>query len=133
MTTKTDQWDDLRRRFGPTKTAVAAAHAALMNHADADVAVVPLYMPGKSYAAWTTGQQVETVELSGDDVLVGADSRRPSGSIPAGEVPAVRDMIVRAFELASAALAEHGPGTTGYAIVRPDGTVTVFEEILSAT
>lgn len=127
MTTQTDPWLDQRRRFVPSKTAVGAAVAALADHPDADAAVVPLYMPGKSYGNWTVGQPVEVVELTGNDVLIGTDNHDPTRA-----VPAVRDMITRAFELAAARLADHaGGGTTAYAIVRRDGTCMVFEEFRS--
>lgn len=127
MTTQTDPWLDQRRRFAPSKTAVSEAVAALADHPDADAAVVPLYMPGKSYGAWTVGQPVEVVELTGSDVLVGAESHDPTGALPP-----LRDMITRAFELAAARLADHaGVGTTAYAIVRRDGTCMVFEEFRS--
>lgn len=129
MATQIDPWQDQAQRLAPSKSAVQAAVAALDARPEADAAVVPLYMPGKSFGVWTVGQQVETIELTGEDVLVGVNPNRPTGA-----VPAIRDRIATAFDLANAQLAEHGRGgTTGYVIVRPDGSWVVFEEIRSAT
>lgn len=127
MSTTTDPAEDLQRRWRPSATAVAAAMAALEATAEADVAVIPMYQPGKVYDIWEIGQRVETVELEQPDVLLAVNSHNPEGTVPG--VSAMKD---RAFELAKQALAAEGGGTTAYAVLRRNGRCSVFEEILSA-
>lgn len=125
----TDLMEDLRRTWRPSDTALTAAVHALEARPDADVAVVPLYQPGKRYGQWTLGQRVCSVEAEPDQVLLAMKGRVEDGDVPGLHI--VRDT---AFDLAMAALRGHGDGkgTTAYAIVRRDRTFTVFEEILSA-
>lgn len=129
MTTSADPSEDLRRRWIPDKAAVQAALDALEGEPAAEVAVIPMYQPGKTYGIWDVGQRVETIALTGDDVLLAVNS-----SATDGPVPGVRAAQDKAFELASLALAGcgDGKGTTAYAVVRRNGRTAVFEEILSA-
>lgn len=127
MTATIEPAEDLRRRWRPSPNAVDAAVRALQNTPDADLAIVPMYQPGKAFGFWTVGQQVETVDAGPDDVLLAV-----SGHEPRNNLPAFRTAQDVAFERASAKLAEHGRGTTAYAVVRRDATWAVFEEILSA-
>lgn len=127
MTTTVDPAEDLRRRWRPSPSAVEAAVRALQNAPDADMAVVPMYQPGKTFGFWTVGQQVETVDGGPDDVLLAVTGHEPKNNVLAFR--AAQDI---AFERASAKLAEHGRGTTAYAVVRRDATWAVFEEVLSA-
>jgi hypothetical protein len=128
VTKPVDHAEDKYRRFRPSREAVEAATAALRTRSGADAAIVPMYMPGKTYGLWTAGQRVESVVRHGDEVLVAVNAHEPCDGIPT-----LREMEDRAFELAGAQLARIGPGTTAYAIVyRDTGHWTVFEEILSA-
>lgn len=54
--------EDLRRRWMPAQRAVRHGRALLAAEPDADLAVVPLYQPGKQYGIWLFGQPVQTVE-----------------------------------------------------------------------
>lgn len=122
-----DPHEDRRIRFRPSPAAVQAAVASLETHPDAEAVVVPMYMPGKTYNCWTVGQRVLSVELPASLMLLGVTNRRPES-----QLPTIDERRQEAFDLAMAALAEHGHGTTAYAVVRRDGSAMVFEEILSA-
>jgi hypothetical protein len=117
-----DPYEDLRARFRPSRTAIEIAVAALAGDPEAEAAIVPMYMPGKRYNEWEVGQRVESVKLA----LLGF----PASQV--AERPTLQDRRQEAYDLASAALAAIGSGTTAYAIVGRDGTAMVFEEILSA-
>jgi hypothetical protein len=126
MTTPIGLNEDRRLRWVPSATALDIATRALESQPDADMAVVPMYQPGKIYGIWQVGQRVETVEAGFEDVLLAVNSHTPSGAIPS--LITVRDT---AFQRASEALREHGKGTTSYAVVSRDGSCAVFEEVLS--
>lgn len=119
-----DPYQDQRERYRPSPKAVTTALAALKAEPAAEAVVVPMWQPGKSYGIWRVGQVVASIELEGDDVLLAYP--------PHGCGPTIRDQQDKAYELAGAELAKHGAGTTSYAVVRPEGTWAVFEEILSA-
>jgi hypothetical protein len=116
-----DLHEDLALRFHPTQTAIRDALAALRAEPQADLAAIPMILPGKSYGIWVTGQDVRTVP---DVVFVGTN--RPGNET----VPGLPDYSQA--RNAAAQIAGHyldGPGTVAYATVRRDGSVAVFEEI----
>jgi hypothetical protein len=116
--------EDLALRFHPTKTAIRDALAALRAEPQADLAAIPMVLPGKSYGIWVTGQDVRTVP---DVVFVGTN--RPGNETVPG-LPDYSQARNAATEIAERYL--DGPGTVAYATVRRDGSVAVFEEIPAA-
>lgn len=116
-----DPHQDLRERWLPTGDAVQRALALLEAEPDADVAVIPMYQPGKTYGIWTVGQEVCTV--SGRAFLA-VDSFERRGDLP--DYGWARDA---ASKFARATMGDL-PGTTAWAVVRRDGTAVVFEDIL---
>jgi hypothetical protein len=61
VTDSKDPAEDLRLRWLPTDRSVRHARALLAAEPTADVAVVPMFQPGKQYGIWTVGQLVSTV------------------------------------------------------------------------
>lgn len=132
----TDNEQDRIRRWNPHPQAVHLARTLLAAAPDADMAVLPMYQPGKTYGFWRSGQPVHTVH---GVVLLARNSFDTTGQIP--EYPWARDMAARiaADRLLSYA-AEHpeirnsggGTGTVAWATVHADGPrAGVFEDIIA--
>jgi hypothetical protein len=120
MTDTQDPGEDMRLRWLPTRRAVKHARALLAAEPEADVALIPMYQPGKQYGIWLTGQIVTTVP---GVVFVAANSFHTAGSLPT--LSWARN---KACDIARERLRVDGQvGTVAYAVVRPD-TVAVFED-----
>lgn len=112
--------EDLRLRWLPTSRSVRHARALLAAEPAADVALIPIYQPGKQYGIWLTGQLVSTVP---GVVFVAVNSFKPAAG-----VPSVSWARHAACVLAREQLRDHGrSGTVAYAVVRTD-SVAVFED-----
>jgi hypothetical protein len=113
--------DDMRTRWLPTPAAVRHARALLAAEPDAEMAVIPMYQPGKRHGWWEVGQEVVTVA---GVVFLGVSAFEPPADSP---VPSYSWARHAATELAEAQLGDR-PGTVAYAVVSaPDGDVSVFE------
>lgn len=119
-----DVMEDMHARLVPSPAAVRHARALLDFTQDADLAAIPMYLPGKTHGVWTMGQDVVTVPgavflgVNGFDVP--ADSPVPSYSIArhlAGHT--AREYAV---------ISSLDSGTSAYATVSRDGHVAVFED-----
>jgi hypothetical protein len=131
-----DPEQDRVRRWNPHPTAVRHARALLDAEPEADLAVIPLFQPGKTRNWWTCGQPVHTVF---GVVLLSQNTFTPTGLIPGHSW--ARDAASRiASERLRAYAAEHpetrtedgGIGTVAWATVRRDSTHTaVFEDMLT--
>lgn len=112
--------EDLRARWLPTRRSVGHARALLVAEPTADVAVVPMFQPGKQYGIWTVGQPVSTV--------AGVVFVAVNGFEPAVGVPSLSWARNAACLLARERLRAGGRGgTVAYAVVRSD-SVVVFED-----
>jgi hypothetical protein len=111
---------DQAARWLPAPSATAYAMRLLDTTQDADVAVIPMVMPGKVPGRWATDQEVETVAGA---VFLATDPDSPGSCLLPGFETA-RDL---ALALARAALGER-PGMIGWATVERDGTVSATEE-----
>jgi hypothetical protein len=124
---------DQQQRWLPHPSAVQQAEALLAAVPEADLAVIPLFQPGKTRGQWTSGQQVCTVHGA---VLLAQNTANPAGLVPG--LNRVRDMASRiaARELLTWVAAHpdrpDGPlGTVGWASVGRDGHVAVTEDCLT--
>lgn len=113
-------WADMRR-WVPAETAVAHAKALLGAEPRAELAYIPMCLPGKTRGVWDHGQEVITVI---GVVLISVYSFRP-----AGEIPSASWARATAAAIARRALDVRGEqGVSAYATVRRDGHVAVFED-----
>lgn len=112
--------EDLRLRWLPTSRSVRHARALLAAEPAADVALVPMYQPGKQYGIWLTGQRVSTVP---GVVFVAVNSFEPAAGIPSVSWARHAACLLAREQLR----ADGRGGTVAYAIVRSD-SVAVFEE-----
>jgi hypothetical protein len=134
--------EDMADRFRPGPSAVQHALALLTAVPHADLAAVPLLMPGKRYGWWTIGQPVETVPgvvvfgYNGCDVdeaerMTRANTRGLSLAewdalgIPSFSV--ARDLAAHA---AARVLGDRA-GTVGWAVIWRDGRWSAAEDILT--
>lgn len=132
----TDQ--DRVRRWNPHPVAVRHARALLAAEPAADLAVIPMFQPGKVRDWWTSGQPVHTVL---GVVFLSQNTFTPNGLIP-GHSWARNTASLVAAESLRAYATEHpeiraedgGIGTVAWATVRRDSDHTpVFEDFLPAT
>ncbi len=114
---------DLRKRWRPTDAAMRHAAALLDAEPLADVAIIPMYQPGKTRGVWTIGQEVRTVA---GVVFLARDSYTESHDT----VPLVAWARETACNLAKAQLNSE-PGTVAYAVVFRDNpdNASIFEDI----
>lgn len=112
---------DLRARWQPTETAVAHAAEVLADLPEADYALVPMWLPGKTYGIWTIGQPVFTAE---GEVFTCVN--RP-GDTSGRTVPSFGAARAAAVTAADRGLCGR-PGTIGYAVISRDSTWAVFED-----
>lgn len=120
MTSYIDPGEDMRRRWLPTNRAVRHARILLAAEPAADVAVIPMYQPGKQHGIWLTGQTVITVP---GVVFIASNSFIVAGLIPGASW--ARDA---ACDIARDRLRAQGQdGTVAYAMVRLS-SVVVFED-----
>jgi len=121
--TPRDVEHDMVRRMQPTDTAVAHARALLAAEPGADLAFIPMCLPGKEYGWWRLGQQVVTVP---GVVLLARKSSSDAGAVPSGSW--ARNT---AAAIARQVLQERGQdGVAAYAVVRREGHTPVFEDPL---
>jgi hypothetical protein len=111
---------DMRERWLPSPASVRHARAVLEAEPRADVAAIPMVLPGKRHGFWKAGQEVLTVP---GVVLIG-NSRDSGGD---GDVPGWSWTRNVACSLARAYLAGL-PGTVAYAAVYREGGEAVFED-----
>lgn len=111
---------DMRLRMLPTETSIRHAKALLDAEPLADVAVIPMYFPGKRRGWWEISQEVRTVP---GVVFVAVNSFEASEHVPSASW--ARDT---ASNMAKEAMQVEG--TTGWAYVWRDGHVSVTEDIL---
>lgn len=129
-----DAEQDRVGRWNPHPAAVRHARALLAAEPEADLAVIPMFQPGKVRGWWVSGQRVHTVH---GVVLLSQNTFRPTGRIPSHSW--VRDLAATiAADRLRAYAAEHpeiraedgGIGTVAWATVRRDTDHTpVFEDI----
>ena len=127
---------DLEARWLPADTAVAHAKTLLAAEPAADMAVIPMWQPGKQRGVWVTGQEVRTIH----GVVILAANR--FGDPEPGDPPIPPYTWARATAEDIAAQARAAgwknrtatwpgrPGTTGYGVVHRGGNVSVFEGYL---
>lgn len=132
-----DPDQDRQRRWLPHPQAVRHAQALLNAEPRADLALIPMYLPGKTEGFWASGQPVHTVA---GVVLLSQNTFRPTGFVPGHSW--ARDMAARIAALELHAWAAAHPtvgnrtgqiGTVGWATVHRDGFVAVSEDCLSPT
>jgi hypothetical protein len=102
---------DLQARMAPTADQIAAGVAAL-TAAGTDFAIVALAFPDKTFGWWETGQTVE----------------HPAGVWTTNNDDQFHTVTGAAAYTAAVSLGER-PGTVGHAVIYPDGTWAVFEDI----
>lgn len=127
---------DMRARWLPASTAIAHAKVLLTAEPAADMAVIPMYQPGKDRGIWTTGQEVRTIH----GVVILAANRWEDPEPGSPPIPPYTWARATAEDIAAAARVAawktrtargpHRPGTTAYAVVFRDGNVSVFEGCL---
>lgn len=115
--------EDLESRLRPAPQAVEHALALLKAEPRAELAYIPMYLPGKEHGWWQIGQEVVTVTGA---VLIGVNSFEAAGGIPSGSW--ARDMASRIarVEMDTRKLT----GQAAYAVVRRTEHVAVFEDVL---
>jgi len=114
---------DRLQRMNPTDTAVAHARALLAAEPGADIAFIPMCLPGKELGWWREGQEVVTVP---GVVLLAVNGFDDSGPVPSGSW--ARNT---AAAIARQVLQERGQdGVAAYAVVRREGHTAVFEDPL---
>jgi hypothetical protein len=113
---------DMKTRLLPTDQAVDHANALLLAEPAADVAVIPMYLPGKQRGIWTIGQEVHTVP--------GVLFLATTGYHPAPGVPSLSWARSTACDIAREVLrADPRGGTVAYVIVESDvDGVAVYED-----
>lgn len=114
---------DMRERFHPTQAAVAHATALLEAEPRAELAYIPIYLPGKVYGWWELGQEVVTVP---GVVLIAANSFEDAEDIPSGVWARDTAAAVARQELQR----RKRGGVPGWAVVRRNGHVATFEDPL---
>lgn len=128
-----DDGADLERRWHPHPRAIQHAKALLHAEPDADIAVIPMFQPGKDESWWVSGQQVVTVF---GVVLLSVNSSSPTGLIPSYSWARNTASAIAAARLTSYS-AQHPDvrspsgeiGTVAYAVVRRDSPyAAVFED-----
>lgn len=131
-----DPEQDRVRRLNPHPQAVLHGRALLAVEPQADFAVIPMFLPGKKYGWWCSGQPVHTVF---GVVLLSQNTFDPKGVIPGHSWARDTAAAIAAGRLRAFAV-EHpdvrsesgGIGTVAYAVVRPNEPHTaVFEDILT--
>lgn len=127
--TQAETAEDLRTRWWPAPTAVAHAKALLAAEPAADMAVIPMYQPGKQVGLWTYGQEVRTVH---GVIFLAAnrftDPEPGSAPIPpyswarnaAEDVAATERVASWKARCTADPSRMHAPGTTGHATVTRD-------------
>jgi hypothetical protein len=119
----TELEQEIRERLRPADTAVAHATALLEAEPRADLAYVPMCLPGKTYGQWTSGQEVVTVS---GVVLIAVNSHDAARDVPSGSW--ARDT---AAAIGRRVLDQRGQdGVAAYAVVRRGERVSVFEDPL---
>lgn len=110
---------DMKRRFAPSPAQVEAAKAVLALTPGADLAFVPIALPGKRHGLWEYGQEVRPIEgvvLAAVNAFESHDERIMSGS----------QARYLAEQVARAALGDR-EGTVAYASIFESGSWAVFE------
>lgn len=109
-------------RWNPTASAVQYALTLLNYETDADMALIPMYQPGKQYGIWEYGQEVCTVH----GVIFLAVNSFDSDSL----IPSMSWARDAASQMARHAMGDR-EGTVAYAVVRRDSDRTpVFEDLI---
>jgi hypothetical protein len=133
---------DMAERFRPTPAAVQHARALLAAIPHADLAAVPLLMPGKRHGWWTLGQPVETVPgavfagYNGCDVDAAERTTRANQhglSLAEWDTLGIQSYSIARDLAAHAAARVLGsrPGTVGWATIWRDGRWAPTEDILT--
>lgn len=120
---------DMRLNMVPAPLAVVMAEKLLESDSRADVAVIPLYFPGKQRHWWTVGQETETVL---GVVILAVNStfaQAPGNRDPETGFPTVSWARNAASKIAKDFLGDR-EGTTGWAYIWRDGTFSVTEDLL---
>lgn len=128
-----DPEQDRLRRWNPHPVAVRHAHVLLAAEPEADLAVIPMFQPGKTYGWWTSGQEVHTVF---GVVLLSQNTSTPTGQIPShiwarDTAATIATERLRSYITDNPGMRakDGGPGTVAWATVHRDGADTpVFED-----
>lgn len=110
---------DMQRRLRPTATAHGHAMALLAAEPRAEVAFIPMVLPGRTRGEWVYGQEVYTVPG-----VVLLASRDPEGNEVVPDYGLAR---ITACELARGELDIRG-GVAAYAVIARDGSLRVFQD-----
>jgi hypothetical protein len=118
---------DMRERYLPTPEAIKVARTMLLATPEANVALVPMFCPGKQRGIWTMGQPVETVP---GIVVLAKDHDLTRGEIDRGEYRTVAG-YGQALTYVGVAATMHADGIEGviaHAVIERSGHAAVFED-----
>jgi hypothetical protein len=113
--------EDMQRRIRPTAAAYGHALALLAAEPRAEVAFIPMILPGKTRSVWIYGQEVCTVPG-----VVLLASRNPEGNEVVPGYSHARDTCWRVARGEFEAMGTDG--VTACVVVERDGTFDIFQD-----